>query len=385
MNNQKQDTLSQISSILGFNFHKGADRSLEVNVVKAIMSRETKLMQLSHYCVGKSNNDSKILDLLMPLRDATINCVEAIELWRNSIATNNPIFPTPFMWDGINYILKMVNDVDFLANNMRFAFSIGLIPAKLRMNPLMLSNTLDDFLDVVDPFQRAGTDAGGKYCGLFFEERHRLRRAERVFLVELECAEYANAQQERDQRDQVVTVEPGRARPKSLDKIKTSKSSKPKKKSSSRKSFAVDESGLGSYAEFAFPIDDNVFSQPYPSDIPHRDRDVSPQPLSPTSTNNNNATLNLPSISKLDLELCSSVDNPTTSLQLAAAAVLILVSDGFEVRDDSVPNFNCIMVVFSYVMNHFINCLVHICRFRRIFLGSLFNQGHLLPRSWLSS
>ena len=186
---QSSDSLTHISSILGFKFHEGFDRKLEVKLVKYILIRETKVMKLNHLSLTGTQEDtnSKMLDLMVPIREASLNVIESVVAWRESFGEFDSTAPPIYIWEGSNYLLKMTHDLDFLAENRRFMFSIGTDPMKMRYNPLMLSNNLDDITGSVDPFHRAGLDAGGKYFGPLFDERLRLRKAERVLLVEVEC------------------------------------------------------------------------------------------------------------------------------------------------------------------------------------------------------
>lgn len=185
-NKKALDTLQHISNVLGFKFHAGADKNLELVVVKAIMKREDLLMQMYHSCTEDPTGNDKVLDLLMQLRESTVGVLEAISQWRESVPGYDPTSPPPYCWQNENYIMKMVNDVDFLSQNRSLVMSLGLLPSKMLLNPLMLSNTLEENTHIVDPRERAVMDTKGERSGMVFEERFRLRKMERVLLLEME-------------------------------------------------------------------------------------------------------------------------------------------------------------------------------------------------------
>lgn len=84
--------------------------SAELNVLKAVLLREGYLRRLTDL----SKQSQKILepglgDLLDILRISSVEVVEAINEWRGGL--NKQV---PFMWNGINYLVKMPSDLDFL-------------------------------------------------------------------------------------------------------------------------------------------------------------------------------------------------------------------------------------------------------------------------------
>ena len=89
-----------------------------------------------------------------------------------------------FVWEGYNYTMKIVSDLDFLAEKAGLVAALNQTPEKMRANPLMLPGTLEETADTwVDPALRASMDANGQTSGDFFEERLRLRNAERLLLL----------------------------------------------------------------------------------------------------------------------------------------------------------------------------------------------------------
>lgn len=110
---------------------------------------------------------SEILNLLSQIRESTLSYLEALCLWRQTAYSVSPSpllppVPRPFIWKGGNYTLKLVNDLDFLAENDIIVTGLleTVIPAEqLRSNPLMLMNNLEDPDTWMDPYDRAVKDA----------------------------------------------------------------------------------------------------------------------------------------------------------------------------------------------------------------------------------
>lgn len=89
----------------------------EIEVVKVILLREEYVerakINLGHYGSKIDMNREALEDLfslLGLLRIATLDSVEAIKKWRSKGRTG------PFVWKGINYLLKIPCDTDFLDN-----------------------------------------------------------------------------------------------------------------------------------------------------------------------------------------------------------------------------------------------------------------------------
>lgn len=62
-----------------------------------------EIPQRKHMCV--------LGDWLLILRAASVNVVECIQLWRRAVHRGRP---QPFLYGGINYVLAMCDDTDFL-------------------------------------------------------------------------------------------------------------------------------------------------------------------------------------------------------------------------------------------------------------------------------
>ena len=103
---------------------------MELDVLKAILVRESYLRRLEHLA-GQRDAATKVPqglpDLLDLCRIATVEAVEAVVAWREAQAA-----PIPFVWNGINYLLKVPSDLDFLDRlrplNMWLGFGVARNP-----------------------------------------------------------------------------------------------------------------------------------------------------------------------------------------------------------------------------------------------------------------
>lgn len=125
-------SFSSVASAFDFHHHLGSDPASELLVLKHILTRECLLSRLETVCgqlrkrfqlcpatatsdsstarLGEVGND--IVNLLSSMRNATVAVIEAISVWRKDM-TERP--PSAFVWDGDNYLLKITNDLNFLA------------------------------------------------------------------------------------------------------------------------------------------------------------------------------------------------------------------------------------------------------------------------------
>jgi hypothetical protein len=186
------DIFGKISSTFNFTHHEGTDPKAEMKVVKIILVREGQVMSLQHLSdkASKAENITgacgSILEVLAEIRESSLNYLEALCLWRQTVPNGHTMSPRVFFWEKKNYTMKLINDLDFLADNIRVIEALNITPEQFRSNPLMLTNNLDDPSTWMDPVERAGQDAGGITQGPVFESRLRLRFAERILLQELE-------------------------------------------------------------------------------------------------------------------------------------------------------------------------------------------------------
>ena len=179
------------------------DEEIELRMIKCIVTRESILMKLKHFVDQvevrnpygeislKPSAGSKILDLMIQIRSVTLDYLDNLHRWRLSDKNNDPTVnsdnPKVFIWEGYNYTMKIVSDLDFLSEKAALVSALGQVPNKMRANPLMLPSTLEETADTwIDPAMRAKMDANDATSGQFFEERLRLRNAERMLLLEIE-------------------------------------------------------------------------------------------------------------------------------------------------------------------------------------------------------
>lgn len=195
-------SLPSIITTLGFIHHEGTDQEKELDVVNCIVLRESIILKLKKLCneishrknTTQSSNDleSELLDTLTLMRSTTTNYIECICAWRESDAMLGQHNLRKFLWEGTNYTIKITRDLDFLADQPLLISALKLPADTIKANPLMLPNNLEEADTWMKPKQRAMNDSGGLSEGIFFEERLRVRNAERVLLMELEI--YSNVQ-----------------------------------------------------------------------------------------------------------------------------------------------------------------------------------------------
>ena len=81
-----------------------------------------------------------------------------------------------------------------MGNTQPLYESLNIPREKLFSNPLMLPNTLREGQEWIIPEESARADAGGKVDSDFYRERLRLRKAERILMLELQYEnEYHNS------------------------------------------------------------------------------------------------------------------------------------------------------------------------------------------------
>jgi hypothetical protein len=192
-----------IASTFNFQHHEGTDEQIELKIIKCIVMRESMLMKLKHFVdVVEQRNPygeitlkpaagAKIIELMMSVRNTTLDYLDNLHRWRlsdrNNDATVDGDNPKVFVWEGYNYTMKIVSDMDFLGEKEALVAALNQTPEKMRANPLMLPTTLEETADTwVDPAMRAAMDANNATSGEYFESRLRLRNAERLLLLEIE-------------------------------------------------------------------------------------------------------------------------------------------------------------------------------------------------------
>ena len=197
MNDASKTAYSSIATTFGFVHHKGTDHLAELKVLKCILIREGILnnIQLScepwknqtnKYSVLQKNESTVILDYLTQIRDVTVDLIEMVCMWRLSMPNVDPDMPRPFLWEGENYLLRVISDLDFLAEIPPLVRALGISPSKMRVNPLMLPNTLSELSYKSTPAKLAAQDTHGITEGNLYFQRLRFRKAERVLMNEIE-------------------------------------------------------------------------------------------------------------------------------------------------------------------------------------------------------
>jgi hypothetical protein len=129
--------MSTPSGGITFQRPENTDPATELEVLKCILLREGYLKRLREMgaSAGSSGLRSEVVDLLDLLRIATVETVEMIEDWRKGQAKS-----FPFVWNGINYLLKIPSDLDFLDEVMPLTSWLGFT---LLRNPYVMPNPLD--------------------------------------------------------------------------------------------------------------------------------------------------------------------------------------------------------------------------------------------------
>ena len=128
------------SAGLSFQVHRPvhADAAHEIDALKCIILRENYLCRLRELSRSKdlSPKIDAFADLIDLLRSVTFDVIEHVELWRRNAAQTSQ-----FMWNGVNYLLKIPSDLDFLSGNKQIAKWYG---ASAGRNPFLVDRCLDD-------------------------------------------------------------------------------------------------------------------------------------------------------------------------------------------------------------------------------------------------
>eukprot|EP01031_Cornospumella_fuschlensis_P041406 gene41406-50524_t len=111
--------------------------STEYEVLKAIVAREQYLvkLQLAVRTVGKTFKP-EVADAMDLVRMASLDVIERIQVWRES---KNDM-DASFIWNGVNYLLKMPSDLDYLADYLAVQRWAGF---SLIRNPFVVPFPMD--------------------------------------------------------------------------------------------------------------------------------------------------------------------------------------------------------------------------------------------------
>ena len=114
------------------------DDEQALHVLKSILLREShlqKLQTMEPKC--KQNLNPEFENLLDIIRISTVEVVEAIVAWRKNVKKNSPAV---FVWNGINYLLKIPSDLDFLSRNKTLVTWLGF---SIERNPFIIPLSME--------------------------------------------------------------------------------------------------------------------------------------------------------------------------------------------------------------------------------------------------
>eukprot|EP00501_MAST-03F_sp_TOSAG23-6_P002655 GSMAST32.ASY1.ANO1.2800.1 assembled CDS len=119
---------------------ESGDGSYELEILKCILLREGYLHRISDICKRENTLEPKqmfgrLIDLLDLLRQSSVETVEAISTWKHSFDR-----PKSFLWNGINYLLKMPSDTSYLDKYEPLRKWLGF---SLSRNPFIMPVRLD--------------------------------------------------------------------------------------------------------------------------------------------------------------------------------------------------------------------------------------------------
>jgi hypothetical protein len=114
----------------------------ELEVLKSILNREEYLNRLAttSRALGKVF-DPSVADLLDLARVASLDTVEKILRWRETKKDHD----AAFMWNGINYLLKMPSDLDYLTGYLSVKKWIGFA---MNRNPFVVPFPMESGVDL---------------------------------------------------------------------------------------------------------------------------------------------------------------------------------------------------------------------------------------------
>ena len=109
--------------------------------MKAILTRERflNLLQANARTVGKKFKD-EVAENLDMVRAASIDVVNEILKWRETKKDHD----AAFIWNGINYLLKMPSDMDYLTEYLAIKRWLGF---PITRNPFCIPQPLEEGLD----------------------------------------------------------------------------------------------------------------------------------------------------------------------------------------------------------------------------------------------
>lgn len=114
------------------------DGGAEFDVLKSILNREGYLNRLYKVVrtVGKKFKP-EVADVLDLVRAASLDVVEAVLRWREVKGDHD----AAFLWNGVNYLLKMPSDLDYLADFVAIQRWIGF---SMQRNPFCVPHPMEE-------------------------------------------------------------------------------------------------------------------------------------------------------------------------------------------------------------------------------------------------
>ncbi|KAE9006749.1 hypothetical protein PF011_g11435 [Phytophthora fragariae] len=142
--NTKGLSLPRVSSVTfaGASGPQELDSGEELEVLKCVLVREGYLQRLGRASTAGHISGAHLgetVDVLDLLRLATLETVEAVVAWR-SYKRSGATEPEQFEWNGVNYLLKLASDLEFLDKHTGLTEWLGFT---LQRNPFILPLNLD--------------------------------------------------------------------------------------------------------------------------------------------------------------------------------------------------------------------------------------------------
>ena len=105
--------------------------------MKCIILREGYLKRIKEMAQSQSVLKNDLLDLLELSRIVTMETIEAIVKWKKAQSKSHP-----FIWNGINYLLKIPSDFDYL---QKISPLTSWLSFSMIRNPFILNKTLGQY------------------------------------------------------------------------------------------------------------------------------------------------------------------------------------------------------------------------------------------------
>jgi len=115
-----------------------AEGKAELDVLKAILNREGYINRVTRSARSVNKKfKPEIADILDFIRAASLDVIESIVRWREAKKDHD----CAFMWNQVNYLLKMPSDLDFLSKYLAIERHVGF---GLVRNPFILPSPMED-------------------------------------------------------------------------------------------------------------------------------------------------------------------------------------------------------------------------------------------------